>query len=216
MSGCHKQVTRFVLEGRFLEAFGKSPAKPKYLRISTAEGEQVLKISKKLRPLIIQYQLEQGSWITLSGKETYHLKKGKRKRKIQSIQPHHPTTTSLEPSSQLTTTISPSASITETKPTANPNKKNKKAKQEKPDKILICQKSSCCKRGGKEVYQAAVNTIDNYNLHDRVQVKPSGCMDKCKKGPCVVMQADKTRHLGVQPEQVEQLIKDKYPIPAST
>lgn len=216
MSGCNKQVTRFVLEGRFLEAFGKSPSKPKYLRISTAEGEQVLKISKKLRPLIVQSQLDQGSWITVAGKETYHLKKGKRKRKIQSLQPHYPTSTPWERSPQVGTTTKVAASKTEPNPTPNHKQKNKKEKKEKKDQILICQKSSCCKRGGKAVYQAAIDTIDNHNLHDRVQVKPTGCMDKCKKGPCVVMQADKSRHLGVQPEKVRELITEKYSVPAST
>ncbi len=205
MSGSKKQVTRFVIEGRFLEAVGKSPFKPKYLRISTAEEEQLLKVSKELRPLIVN-ELPLGSWVTISGKETYNWKKGTRKRKIQDIQPHNPETAATAPTIASANT---SAATTATTPSPTPQKK-----KDKKDKILICQKSSCCKRGGKAVYQAAVDTIEKHDLHDQVQVKPSGCMDKCKKGPCVVMQADKSRHLGVQPEQVEALITEKYAVTA--
>jgi len=184
-----KQVTTFVLEGRFLEALGKSPLKPKYIRIATAQGEQLLKLSKEARSLITETQLPVGSWITLSGKETYKPKKGTRKRKIDRIEPQ-----------QLSPTTPPS-------PEPAVAKKEGKAKKEN---ILVCQKSSCCKRGGKAVYQAARETVEKHELSDRVNVKATGCMGKCKKGPCLVMQADKSRHLGLKPEQVPELIAQRY------
>jgi len=181
-----KQVSTFVLEGRFLDALGKSPLKPKYLRLATAEGEQLIKLSKELRPLLTENQLPIGTWITVSGTETYKPKEGKRKRKISSIEPHDP------------------VAVT---PSPQPKSAQKESKKEK---ILVCQKSSCCKRGGKAVYQAAMETVEKHQLGDQVQVKATGCMGKCKKGPCLVMQGDKSRHLGLNPEQVRELIAQQY------
>lgn len=191
MSGSKKQVTTFVLEGRFLDTLGKSALKPKYMRLATAEGEQLLKISKQLRPLLSQNQLEMGSWIKVSVKETYKPKKGKRSRKIETIDSHPALAASSPPPATL---------------------KGKGKTKEKPKKenILVCQKSSCCKRGGKAVYQAARETVEKHELCDRVQVKPTGCMGKCKKGPCLVMQADKSRHIGIKPEEVPDLIAERY------
>jgi len=185
-----KQVTPFVVEGRLLEVLGKSPLKPKYLRLGTSEGEQLLKLSKELRPLLLEDQVTVGSWITVSGQETYKPYKGTRKRKIYAIEPDS----------------TPAGSCSE-QPAP---KKEKKAKKEA---ILVCQKSSCCKRGGKAVYQAAMEAVQEKQLSDRVQVKATGCMGKCKKGPCLVVQADKSRHLGIKPEQVPELIAKKYSNP---
>lgn len=190
MKASKKQVKTFVLEGRFLEALGKSPSKPKYVRIATAAGEQLLKLSKEARPLIAETQLPVGSWITISGKETYKTKKGKRKRKIDQIEPQQPSATTTLPSPQPTVA--------------------KKEGKGKKDNILVCQKSSCCKRGGKAVYQAAMEAVEKHELSDRVNVKATGCMGKCKKGPCLVIQADKSRHLGLKPEQVPELIAQQY------
>jgi hypothetical protein len=208
VSGLKKQVTTFVLEGRFLEALGKSPLKPKYLRLATAEGEQLIKLSKEVRPLVNQKQFPVGTWITVSGRDTYKPKKGKWKRKIHAIEPHQVTTT---PSTA--DLASYTAPLPATKDNKNKDKKNKKKEKEnKKENILVCQKSSCCKRGGKAVYQAAQEAVEKHELHDRVQVKPTGCMGKCKKGPCVVMQGNKSRHLGVAPEQVKELIGQQYGI----
>lgn len=187
MSGSKKTVSTFVLEGRFIEALGKSPLKPKYLRLATAEGEQVIKVSKEVRSLLLPNQLAVGSWITVSGKETYKPKKGIRKRKINAIEPQLPLT-----------------------PSPTGEKECKKKKQGKKENILVCQKSSCCKRGGKAVYKAALAAVEKHQLSDRVQVKPTGCMGKCKKGPCLVLQMDKSRHLGIKPEQVPDLIVQTY------
>ncbi len=184
MKTSKKQVTTFVLEGRFLEALGKSPLKPKYIRIATAGGEQLLKLSKEVRPLIVEHRFPVGSWLTISGKETYKPKKRTRKRKINSIKGQQPTTPQPE--------------------------RTKKKGKEKKENILVCQKSSCCKRGGKAVYEAAMAAVEQHQLCDRVQVKATGCIGKCKKGPCLVMQSSKSRHLGLKPEEVPELITRQY------
>ncbi|AFZ43119.1 hypothetical protein PCC7418_0908 [Halothece sp. PCC 7418] len=189
MKKSKKQVTTFALEGRFLETLGKSPLKPKYIRIATASGEQLLKLSKAVRPLFIENQFPVGSWLMLSGKETYKPKKGTRKRKIDHIE-----------SQAVTAAQTPCHQATVAKKSAKSKKEN----------ILVCQKSSCCKRGGKAVYQAAMEAVEKHQLRDRVNVKATGCMGKCKKGPCLVMQANKSRHLGLKPEEVPQLIAQQY------
>ncbi|MDG2992044.1 (2Fe-2S) ferredoxin domain-containing protein [Candidatus Synechococcus calcipolaris G9] len=72
------------------------------------------------------------------------------------------------------------------------------------DKILVCQKSSCCRRGGKELWQALEQNLVAANLHDQVSLKATGCMGQCKRGP--VMVVAKKRYTQVKPNQVKPLL----------
>ncbi len=82
--------------------------------------------------------------------------------------------------------------------------------QPKPKKatILMCQKSDCMKRGGKEVCQALQSAIAQNGLEGEVTVKGTGCMKKCKQGPHVVM-PDKTRYSRIHVSHVS-IIMEKH------
>lgn len=74
---------------------------------------------------------------------------------------------------------------------------------------MICQKSTCWKRGGEEVCQAIKNTINDQGLDEQVQVKLTGCLKQCKNGPNVVIMPDKARYSNVRPQEIGFLI-DKH------
>jgi len=98
-------------------------------------------------------------------------------------------------------------------------KKLKKAKQaeksqkrsaaadvsQKPMKVLVCQKSSCCKRGGKAVMKQLKKVVDQPPFEGQVAVKGTGCMGQCSKGPVVVV--DKTRYREVKVSKVKRMVE---------
>ena len=48
--------------------------------------------------------------------------------------------------------------------------------------ITVCVGSSCHVRGSHEIIQRYLQLIDEHHLKDRVTLKGSFCMDRCKEG----------------------------------
>lgn len=191
VSKSKEKTSEFNLEGRFLGFVGKSRDKPKRLRITTAEGECAIKLAKALRGSVADTLVE-GDWIEVSGKQEFKPKKGKLKRQAEHVRATNPGKREV---------ASPVKAAPE-QAKATP-KKNK-------DSVLVCQKSSCCKRGGKAVYQAVADSLQKQGLEDQVALKSTGCMSQCKKGPCVVFKPDKSRYIGVDPKNVPELVEKHF------
>jgi (2Fe-2S) ferredoxin len=86
-------------------------------------------------------------------------------------------------------------------------------KPSKPETILVCQKSDCCKLGGKAVVTALQKAIADQGLTHQVVVKGTGCMKRCKAGPNLVM-PDKTRYTKIQAKAIPALIEQHFEPPA--
>ncbi|MEO1591638.1 MAG: (2Fe-2S) ferredoxin domain-containing protein, partial [Cyanobacteria bacterium J06632_22] len=82
-------------------------------------------------------------------------------------------------------------------------------KKKKPARILVCNKSSCRKRGSEAVCRAIAQTFEQLNLTE-VELKKTGCMDRCKAGPNVVMMPDKAKYTRVSPNQISKLMQQHY------
>lgn len=187
VSQSKKKVSQVTLEGRFISFAGNPKKKPKKICLLTKEGEQQIKLAKKLRSLVREI-LVPGDWVQVQVKKTVKGKKRKNiKLKAKSIQ--H--TTPRKPSEVFL-----------------PLETSQKPKKTK-DCILVCQKSSCCKRGATKIQKAAVETLSAKGLDNEIAVKGTGCMKQCKKGPCMVFMPDKSRYIGVKAENVPILI-DKH------
>jgi (2Fe-2S) ferredoxin len=91
------------------------------------------------------------------------------------------------------------------------------SKSSKPETILICQKSDCCKLGAKAIATALQTAIQEQGLADQVIVKGTGCMKRCKAGPNLVM-PDKTRHTKISPKAIPALVEQHFApaIPATS
>jgi NADH:ubiquinone oxidoreductase subunit E len=74
--------------------------------------------------------------------------------------------------------------------------------------ILMCQKSDCMKRGGRQLCQALIQQLSDRALDESVTIKATGCMKNCKGAPNIIM-PDKTRYSGVKAVQVSALL-DKH------
>ncbi len=175
-----KKVASFSIEGRFL-GFEVEDNKPKKLIIATSDGECTIKLAKTLR-YNFQLRLIPGDWVQVSGEKQLDSKTCKLKLKADQI---IPSTVSQEPTSVVPPTDKGQATI------------------------LVCQKSSCMKRGGKEACQAMQAALEIRGLSEQVSIKGTGCLKDCKAGPNIVMMPDKKRYTRVEAAQIPALI-DKH------
>lgn len=78
----------------------------------------------------------------------------------------------------------------------------------KPMTILICRKSDCQKRGGRKLCAAIEDTLQQKGWSDRVVVKTTGCMKRCKAGPNLVVMPGKIRYSHVNSAQIPEIIRE--------
>jgi (2Fe-2S) ferredoxin len=183
------------LTGEFM-GWGDDRVPHRYIKIVTANGAQVLKVAKSLRPQIQAWQ--PGIWLTLLGEERVNLATGETKIKvkqvlviprIQAIE-KSPPALSLEPVEQLPVISDPPP----------------------PTQIRVCQGSSCRRRGSEGICKAMETYFDRHDLTDRVKIEPVKCLHQCKAAPhAIVIQQngkspEKTHYRQLQPYQVEKII----------
>ena len=187
------EESAFCLEGKFIDFVIKDGYKLKGLLIETLEGETYVKLAKHLR-VAFDLRLPSGTWLQVVGQKKHDLKNGKVTLKAEGV---------MAARSDIGRNHS-IASVQEL-----PSIDHTKAKPAKTKAtILVCQKSDCMKRGGKEVCQALEAALSNRGLEDQVTIKGTGCMKNCKAGPNLVM-PDKTRHSRISAAQVPSLL-DKH------
>lgn len=178
----YKQVSEFVLEGQIIDWVFKDDSTLKRICIATDRGQYILKLAKTLRQELPPLRMK--DWVRAIGTQTLDFKKGKHKLKVEQLIPHRQKT--AHPA------VSP---VAEAVPAG---------------KILVCQKSDCCKRGGKQVYEALAKALDDRGLGDRVQIQKTGCLKDCKAGPNAIVLPDKTRHSRIRPQDVPQLVERHF------
>ena len=185
-----KDKQTFCLEGQFegFMAGGKSPFK--YLSLRNPHGQYAVKLPKSVRMMLFRY-LQVGDSIRVVGEQSTDPETGEPRFKAKEVVRIKPLAVVTNPTKEL---LQP----------APPKPKGK------PAKILICQKSTCRKRGAAQVCRAVEATLANHGLADTVQVKLTGCMDKCKAGPNMVVMPDKQRYTKVKPAQVPNLIGQHF------
>lgn len=141
-----KKVASFSIEGRFL-GFEVEDNKPKKLIVATSQGEYKVKLAKSLR-YNFQLSLIPGDWLQIYGEKQFDSKTCKLKLKAEQIIPS----------------------------TINQEPVMAKAPADKGNAtILVCQKSSCMKRGGKEACQAMQTALKIRGLSEQVSIKGTGC-----------------------------------------
>ncbi len=179
-----KKVSEFSIEGRFL-GFESEDGDTKYLMLATSEGECGIKLCKKLRASS-DFHLTSGDWVQVMGEKKLNPKTGKLKLKAERVIP--PATHPL-----AETSLPPKAKSAKTKAS-----------------ILVCQKSSCMKRGGKAVCQALETALGDRGLADQVAIKGTGCLKQCSSGPNLVVMPNKTRYSRIKPAQIPAMLEKHF------
>ena len=182
-----KLKSKFSLVGQF-QGFILDGSRVKFLKLASGEREYKVKLSKEIRhsAYLAAYP---GCWLAVKGKK--ESKSGKVKFEAKSFKlVEAPNSAGVHP------VMVPQPPVVKTK---------------KPkDSILVCQKSSCWKRGGEEVCQAIKDSLSDRNLDEQVRVKLTGCLKKCKKGPNIVMMPDKALYSKVKAKQVPTLVEEHF------
>lgn len=203
-----KLKSGFRLEGRLLSVVLKDGYKVKGLRLATSSGEYKIKLPKDVRKSLIA-DLTPGDWLCVSGQQKIDMKKGTVTLKaasvnrttpgaVETVAPHHP--------DQIPDQIQHQA---DAKPSQEKEFQDPESKQtRKPETILVCKKSDCCKRGGRAVSQTLEKILSDRQLEGQVTIKQTGCMKRCKAGPNIVM-PDKTRYSRVSPDELPEIV-DKH------
>ncbi len=181
-----KQVSEFSLEGRFLGFVFEDGYKLKGLRLASSEGECWIKLCKELRA-DFELRLIPGDWVQVVGEKKLNLKTGLFKLKAEQVIP----------------------AATGGHPEVVPPVKAKPASAKAS--VLVCQKSSCMKRGGKAVCQALEAALSERGLEDQVTIKGTGCLKQCKAGPNLVVMPDKSRYSRIQAAQIPSLLDKHFP-----
>jgi len=187
--GKHKHSSLpFELIGQFVGFIVKDGYKVKGLRLATDQGEISIKLSKEARascfplpPLGITLRIMGEQRIDEDGEVKF--------KAYQVIQLAEDVL-----ASEGAIALPPRAP----RPAAAPKTAAKAC-------ISICQKSDCCKRGGREVMAALQHELETRELTGQITLRGTGCMKQCKAGPALVM-PDKTRHTRVRAEDVPQLL----------
>jgi (2Fe-2S) ferredoxin len=196
MSKSEYLVSEFDLVGQLKDIFIKSNDRVKYLKLATNEREYLIKVSKQIRANLSQI-LKPGFQVQIQGQRQQSWKNGKVKYRADVVE----ILANQEVASRFEREVSTLEKqneqiISSTKPSAKPKAK-----------VLVCQKSTCWKRGGKEVCELLEASIRDRGLTTQVQIQPTGCLKQCKKGPNIVMMPDKACYSKVQPQQVPSLLE---------
>jgi (2Fe-2S) ferredoxin len=181
-----EKVSTFHLEGKFVGFVDYFEENPKRIKVASWEGERWVKLSKDLRTPLREV-LQPGDWLEISGECKYKYKTGELKLKAYQV--------NIKTANKQTTDL-PS-------PVGTP--KNKTC-------VMVCQKSSCRKRGADQVCQALTESLRDRGLEEQVSIKGTGCMKQCKTGPCVVMMPDKSRYTQVSPQEIPKLIEKHFAV----
>lgn len=179
-------ITEFNVTGRLVDILIKKDNQVKYLKLATQDRQYWIKVAKNIREDIAQIVNLEAEFIVRGTK--------KQKRKTGKVKYRADYLELVANNSNSDRTIV----VPEVLPLSS---QDNKAKAQA--KVLVCKKSNCWKKGGKEVCQV----LEDLCGDRQIQVKMTGCLKQCKKGPNVVILPDKARYSRVKPQQIPTLVE---------
>ncbi len=169
-------VSEFTIVGKLEDFVISSKDRLKYLSLSTPEADYLITVTKSPKNNILGKQLKLGCKLKVTGMRKYKLHQEEVEYKAYSIELL---------SEQLSTK------------TAMSNRSR--------TKILVCQGSSCCKKGSQAIGKLLQTELNAQGITNQVEIKTTGCMKECKQAPCLIMPG-RNHYSRVQPQQVSKLV----------
>ena len=184
------KTSQFTFVGR-LSKIKLKGGKIKYLKLVTGDRKYWIKINKQVRKNLDR-DLAVGCPLEITGKQKQRLKTGKSKFKADGVKIiAHASESKVAHLKQKQVSLAPIGA----------------RKKKSAAKVLVCQKSNCWKRGGKEICEQLETAFCDRGLDNLIQIKKTGCLKKCKKAPNLVMMPDKTAYSNVKPKQIPDLVE---------
>ncbi|WP_310481813.1 (2Fe-2S) ferredoxin domain-containing protein [Chamaesiphon sp. VAR_48_metabat_403] len=72
---------------------------------------------------------------------------------------------------------------------------------------LNTPESCCFNCGGVEIYKSFVDEIDRQQLADRVEIRQSGCLDRCEAGTVVAVYRAHMPDFAWLPDQIQRKVR---------
>ena len=180
------QQSTYQIEGEFLGFLPNSEGKIKHIQVQVGERIIPIKLAKELRETLGR-KLVKGDRLSISLEQKGSGLGSKLKLKSDRV-------TIVNSQDKLLVSESPIS----------------KSKKKQQGKILLCRKSSCAKRGGKQLYRALTETLERLQLQDKVKIELTGCQKQCKKAPSLILMPGKVKHAYVNPNDLVFLLETHY------
>ncbi|ANV87493.1 (2Fe-2S) ferredoxin domain-containing protein [Picosynechococcus sp. PCC 7117] len=178
----------------------------RHFDLQTDHGSYRFKIPSKLHKRL-HFQLELHSKLEVRGIIWRHPKKSKEKLEIQHIAllSESQGATPNESFGDRPLETADSTGNEDTNIAENPC-----AKTNGPQKIVLCKKPTCWKRGGQLIYDRLQQAIRDQDIADQVSIETTGCMGRCKKAPNLMVMPDKQKYSNFPPNAAADLIHHHF------
>ena len=175
-------ISPFRLIGQLESFIMKDGVEVKYLHIRVGSRKFLVEITKKSK-VYLETNLSPKDWLEVQGTRETKGKMGIFKLKAETVK-------------ILTQPQEPCVMII-------PEKASEK-------RILVCEKTGCWERGGRNLYQQIKTKLVARGLGDKVEIGLTGCLKQCKKGPNAVVLPDQIQYSQLSVGQVENLLKRHF------
>ena len=191
----------FTLDGIFLGCLGKKTTKVTSIVLEVAQEQLVIKLPKELRATLGEYQLQPGSRIRCIGRSRIDPKAGAITLKAYQL---FPLATAETPAPKaVAANVSQGSAVVSTG-------------SKKRGKVLVCRKSGCQKRGGRQLISTLETVLQEHQLHSQVEIQYTGCQKRCSKAPTLTIMPGRYRYDRLSFKDVSALIKKHFPVPEHT
>ena len=178
----------FNLEGTFLKFMGKDLDKPKSIVVEVEQEQMAIQLPKALRTTV-RGHLQPGDRVHCVGRSQIDFADGIIKLQAYQLFP-------LSPVNGKPVALPPAAA-----PLPLPAVQGVAAVLEKkPAKILICQKSGCQKRGGRQLVVALERVLRERQLQGQVKIQYTSCQKRCSKAPNLTIMRGNITMTGSDPK----------------
>lgn len=197
----------FNLEGTLLGFLGSDDRKPKAIVLGVDDEQIAIKLPKELRASITR-SVNLGHRLRCIGCSQIDFKAGVIKLRAYQV-------FFLPPADQVPTP--PPAPPAFTQPEHAPACKRLVAttagaptKEQVRSHILVCHKSGCQKRGGRQMVSKLEQMLQEYQLQDQVEIRYTGCQKRCSKAPNLTVMPGKHRYDNLHPKDLSALIEEHF------
>lgn len=195
----------FNLEGTFLGFSGEDPRKPKSIVLEVDQEQMAIKLPKEIRAYA-STAFKVGDRLRCVGKSQVDFKAGVIKLKAYQVFALPPVNApATAPLAAASSAIDSSRAAI-----AQPRDVQSASPSPQRSKILICRKSGCQKRGGRQMVAALERILQAYQLQDQVEIRYTGCTKRCSKAPNLTIMPGKYCYEKINEKDLVALIEEHF------
>lgn len=200
----------FILEGLFLGYLSPKKKKLKAIVLGVDQEQCVIKLPKEMRAAVQSYQLQPGERIRCIGRSRVDFKTGVIKLRAYQVLRLSPSDKDARfiPSPEAPAEAQISTIVASPRVSAMPV-----SVKQKQAKILVCRKSGCQKRGGRQLVAVLEKLLQDHQLCEHVEIQYTGCQKRCSKAPTLTIMPGKHRYDSLALKSLPDLVEKHFCIP---